>query len=172
MHSFRNVSWWYQEPWHRRIRLNFSLTTLNDLQYRFPVELFGPVRNLPSFNINLPLPTLTVEEVTKTLKCIDSSKGPAPDKLPPELIQRCAEAFGPPVCRIFNMSLSEVVFPDAWKLSAVTPVYKTSNFHDVRNCRPISILSCLAKTLELLVHDRMYSAAKPIISQNQHFFEE
>lgn len=128
------------------------------------------IETLPSFNIHLPLPTLTVEEVTKTLKCIDSSKGPGPDKLPPALIQRCAESFGPPVCRIFNMSLSEAVFPEAWKLSAVTPINKAGNSHDVRNYRPISILSCLAKTLELLVHNRMYSAAKPIISQNQHGF--
>ena len=42
--------------------------------------------------------------------------------------------------------------------------------HNVTNYRPISVLCCLAKTLELLIHDKFYGAAKPIISQRQHGF--
>lgn len=128
------------------------------------------VNSLPSYNINFPRPTFSIEEVSGALSSLDPSKGPGPDKLPPAFIKKCASALGPPVCLLFNMSLGQGVFPDVWKLSAVTPVHKTGSIHNVENYRPISILCCLAKVLELLIHDRMYSAAKPIISEYQHGF--
>lgn len=126
--------------------------------------------SLPSYDIYLPRPTFTSSEVISALRNIDPSKGPGPDTLPPVFIHRCAEVLGPPLCRIFNLSLFEGVFPDAWKISAVTPIHKSGDVHDVKNYRPISILCTLAKTLELLIHDKMYSAAKPVLSQYQHGF--
>ncbi|XP_055632548.1 uncharacterized protein LOC129773021 [Toxorhynchites rutilus septentrionalis] len=38
----------------------------------------------------------------------------------------------------------------------------------VVNYRGISILCCLGKVLETLVHHYLYNAAKPIVSENQH----
>lgn len=128
------------------------------------------LNSLPSYDIHFPCPTFAVADVTSALNSVDPSKGPGSDKLPPVFIRRCSEVLGPPVCWLFNLSLSEAVFPDVWKLSSVTPIHKAGNVHCVENYRPISILCCLAKTLELLIHDRMYSAAKPIISQYQHGF--
>lgn len=125
---------------------------------------------LPSFDIHFPCPTFSIADVTEALNAIDSSKGPGSDKLPPVFIKRCAEVLAIPVCRLFNLSLTEAIFPDAWKLSAITPIHKAGNLHKIENYRPISILCCLAKTFERLIHDRMYSAAKPLISQYQHGF--
>lgn len=135
-----------------------------------PLNSYELLTFLPSFDIQLPFPTFSEAEVSNALNSVDPSKGPGSDKLPPAFIQRCAQVLGLPVCILFNLSLSEGIFPDAWKVSAVTPIHKAGSTHDVQNYRPISILCCLAKTLELLIHERMYAAAKPIISHSQHGF--
>lgn len=57
-----------------------------------------------------------------------------------------------------------------WKLASITPVFKSGNARNVENYRPISILISLAKVLESLIHDKMYPAVKPIISDCQHGF--
>jgi hypothetical protein len=53
--------------------------------------------------------------------------------------------------------LDNGVFPDAWKIAKVTPVYKNKGAKDeVGNYRPISILSCISKVIERHVHDSLY----------------
>ncbi len=49
---------------------------------------------------------------------------------------------------IINTSISTGVFPHAWKNAHVIPLFKKSDFNDVNNFRPISILPVLSKILE------------------------
>ncbi|XP_065075018.1 uncharacterized protein LOC135698813 [Ochlerotatus camptorhynchus] len=50
------------------------------------------------------------------------------------------------------------------------PVHKSGSLNNVVNYRGISILCCLGKVLESLVHKVVLNAAKPIISEYQHGF--
>lgn len=125
---------------------------------------------IPSHNIDMPFPVLSEAEVLEALAAVDSSKGPGPDKLPPSFIKMCAGSLAHPVSLVFNRSLTNGQFPDVWKVAAITPIHKSGRRKDVQNYRPISILSCLPKVLEQLIHKRMYAAAVPIISEFQHGF--
>ena len=49
------------------------------------------------------------------------------------------------------------IFPDAFKIAAVTPVYKCDEKSKVTNYRPISVLSCLSKIIEKLIKVRLIS---------------
>ena len=53
----------------------------------------------------------------------------------------------------FNFS----IFPDALKIAAVTPVYKSDDKSKVTNYGPISVLPCLSKILEKLIKVRLVS---------------
>ena len=60
-----------------------------------------------------------------------------------------------PLCHVFNLSLSKGVFPSKLKLARTTPVFKSGDVADVGNYRPISVLPCLSKVLEKIVHTRI-----------------
>jgi hypothetical protein len=75
-----------------------------------------------------------------------------------------------PLCLIFNNAISTSVFPDKWKLSYVTPIFKAGNRNDVTNYGGIAILSAIAiaKLIELLIYKKMYKDLQRLISENQH----
>jgi hypothetical protein len=57
---------------------------------------------------------------------------------------------------VFNKSIVSGTFPCEWKISKVTPVYKTGPREDMNNYRQISVISIIAKTMEKLVHNQLY----------------
>ena len=74
------------------------------------------------------------------------------DELPPNLLKDVANEISKPLAFIINKSLSSGIVPDLWKISKVTPLYKSDSTSDFSNCRPISVLMCLSKVLEQVVH--------------------
>ena len=130
----------------------------------------GYLDSIPLYDLNLVCPNFTQMTIEVALNSVDPSKGAGPDDIPPVFIKQCSSVLAKPVSFIFNRSLSEGVFPDAWKLAAITPIHKSGCTLKTENYRPISILSCLPKVFEVLIHERMYAAAQPIISEFQHGF--
>jgi hypothetical protein len=57
---------------------------------------------------------------------------------------------------VFNKVLQAATFPKIWKEANVTPIHKTGNRQDVKNYRPVSLLSCVGKVLERLIFDKIY----------------
>ena len=58
---------------------------------------------------------------------------------------------------IFNLSLKQGKFINAFKVTKIIPIYKTGSRSDVNNYRPISLSPVLSKVLEIIVHNRLYS---------------
>ena len=58
-----------------------------------------------------------------------------------------------------NTSLvTGVVQPDTWKVAVVQPIYESSGtIRDPANFRPISLVPCLAKIVERIVHRQLYA---------------
>ncbi|XP_065093369.1 uncharacterized protein LOC135714035 [Ochlerotatus camptorhynchus] len=54
----------------------------------------------------------------------------------------------------------------------MVPIHKTGNLNRVENYRGISILCCLGKVFEKLVHQFLYNASRPLICEFQHGFVE
>jgi len=66
--------------------------------------------------------------------------------------------------------LDEGVFPAIWKISHITPILKSGDTSDVKNYRPISILSHLSKIFESLVLDSIMPFLNPVLIDEQHGF--
>jgi hypothetical protein len=49
------------------------------------------------------------------------------------------------------------VFPDRWKVSFVTPIFKKSRRNNVEDYRGVAMSSAIPKRFELLVYRRMYN---------------
>jgi hypothetical protein len=103
-----------------------------------------------------PLGTLqfTSVEVKSVLQDLVVSKGSGPD--------------GIPLYLLFNRSLATNVFPDRWKVSYVTPIFKKGMRNNVEDYLGVAILSAIPKRFELLVYRGMYKDLKNLMSINQH----
>jgi hypothetical protein len=71
---------------------------------------------------------------------------------------------------IGNRSLETCIFLDRWKLSVVTPIFKSGRRNDISNHRGIAILSAIAKLFELLVYRVMYEDLRDRLADCQHGF--
>jgi hypothetical protein len=90
------------------------------------------------------------------LQDLDVNKGSGPDGIPPIILKKCASA------------LATSVFPDRWKVSYVTPIFKKGRRNNVEDYRGMAILSAIPKGFELLVYRGMYNDLKNLMSINQH----
>jgi hypothetical protein len=63
-------------------------------------------------------------EVESVLYHLDVKKGSGSDGIPPIILKNCASAFAKPLSLLFNRSLATSVFPDRWKVSYATPIFK------------------------------------------------
>ena len=77
------------------------------------------------------------------------------NEIPEYLVKKCINYVKRPLAHIFNASLSSGTFPDRLKLAIVIPLHKKGQYHDIKNYRPISILSIFSKILEKLMYNRL-----------------
>lgn len=119
--------------------------------------------------------TLSIDEITKqevliSLNKLKPKRTLGPDGLPPYILKACAELLVNPLHYLFNLSLKNNCFPGVWKLAKIVPVPKKGANNDIKNHRPIAILSSPAKVFESVIYDRLFSHIKKYISEYQHGF--
>ena len=134
-----------------------SQTNLDTSNLSLPVYHDDPNQNtgaVPALNEI----QVTESQVLKMLNSLDENKSTGPDKLPTKLIKMVSILIVTPLTSLFNKSLSLGIFPKQWKEAQVTPIFKRNGSpSDLKQYRPISLLSCLSKVLEKLVFSAVYS---------------
>jgi hypothetical protein len=122
--------------------------------------------------INPRLTSLQVDHdmVRKLLVGLDANKALGPDKIPTKVLKECASEVAESLTYLFNKSLQLGLFPTPWKDANVCPVYKKGRKKDIRNYRPISLLSIVSKVLERCVYQRLIEVLGKDIHYLQHGF--
>lgn len=110
------------------------------------------------------------KDVHSILNSFDCNKMSSPDDIPMIFYVRLRDVLSLPLSIIFNKSLAEGVFPEIWKLSFISPIYKSGRKSDVTNYRPISIICASAKVLEKLIFQAVFQFVKSSINSCQHGF--
>ena len=117
-----------------------------------------PVPEFPNLSSNtLTELHLQTSEVKKVLQKLKPNKSHGPDSISPRVLKECADQLATPLCTLFNLSLCNGIFPEHWKKAMVTAIYKKGNKHIPSNYRPISLLSCIGKTMEKCVFIHLYN---------------
>ena len=93
-------------------------------------------------------------------------KATGQDRISAKLV---APAISPSLTSLFNSSLSQGLFPAAWKEASVISVPKSGDRDSANNYCPISVIPILAKVLESIVHDQVYDYLK-ILKEEQAGF--
>ena len=101
---------------------------------------------------------------------ININKGPGPDGIPPSVLKSCSFVLSRPLHIIFNKSLASGIFPDFWKVSYLTPIFKSGNRADISNYRPICNLSSIPKLFEKMVAEYLKSKLNSSIMEEQFGF--
>ena len=92
------------------------------------------------------------------------------DGTPENLVKQCMHLIKRPLSHIYNLSLNSGVFPDTWKTAKVKPLHKKGDKYDMKNYRPLSIITVFAKLLERLMYNRLisFSYENKILSEAQN----
>jgi len=100
---------------------------------------------------------ITTFQVERKLRNLDTSKAAGSDRVPVQIYKAAASVLSGPLTHIYNMSIQSRIFPDAWKLSNVVPLPKSSK-PSIDKLRPISLLPVPSKVFEqLILHSDLYS---------------
>lgn len=113
---------------------------------------------------------LCQNEIEEALLNLDLNKSEGPDKIPPFLLRKCAIALAQPLTNIFNISLATGQFLKTWKISFLSPIFKSGSKQEVTNYRPICKLSAIPKLFEKVVYNKISSLIQEKISVFQHGF--
>ena len=101
--------------------------------------------------------TLNTQEIEDTIETLVTNKAVGEDLISHRVLKNIKRAISKPLCKLFNKSLRDCVFPDSWKSAIVMPLFKKGDSHLVSNYRPISLLSCVAKLMERVVYKHIYN---------------
>ena len=99
---------------------------------------------------------VAVSEVCNLICKLPNKKSSGFDSLDNTLLKAIGDCIEKALCKLFNMSICEGIFPDKMKKAEVVPLHKGKSRTLCTNYRPISLLITLSKSLEKIVHKRTY----------------
>ena len=98
----------------------------------------------------------TLAELEDAIKRLRNKKAPGKDGVTNEMIKHLGKTAKKKLLELFNQSWKTGIFPTAWKEATIIPVLKKGKNPKLKTSyRPISLLSCLGKTLERMVNKRL-----------------
>lgn len=113
---------------------------------------------------------VTVDMVMRALLALKPSFSPGPDGIPASVSINCRETLAPLLCFIFNLSISSCLFPTAWKMAWLFPVFKKGCRNNVNHYRGISLLNAGIKVFESILRHFLMFVYRSYVSPQQHGF--
>ena len=105
---------------------------------------------------NIEAFTTGTEEVYTLCKEINPMKSSGLDKIWAKICKDAFLVLVDQLVHLFNCSLLTSIFPKAWKIAKISPLFKGGDREDVGNYRPVSLLPLPGKLLEKIVHNNFY----------------
>ena len=104
-----------------------------------------------------PTPSMTSEFSIHELNCairqLKNKETPGKDDISNEMIRHLRSVAKQKLLDIYNHSWNTGTFPTSWKEAIIIPILKKEkDRHSKTSYRPISLLSCLGKTMERMVN--------------------
>ena len=95
------------------------------------------------------------------------STAPGEDGITYDIIRALAQVPGNPLLNLYNLSYINGVLPDGWTISIIYPVLKGL---EKDKFRPISLTSCLCKTFERMISNRLMFRIRDSLSNKLNGF--
>jgi hypothetical protein len=114
-------------------------------------------------------------ELDLAISKLKNKKSPGPDGVTNEMIKNLGSAAMKKLLEIMNISWTSGNIPQGWREATMVPILKAGNDSTSANSyRPISITSCLCKTMERIVNNRLkyYLEKEQLLSPQQAGFRQ
>ena len=100
---------------------------------------------------------LTMPELKKAIARMRARGAPGPDDIPPTFIKALGQTAQTILLQLFNTSFDSASIPQEWRNAIIIPLLKLGKApSSLSSYRPVSLTSCLVKTLERTIADRLY----------------
>ena len=110
----------------------------------------------------ITVPVITESQVLHAFKILKP--------IPTYICKGCKEYLVSPLTYLFNLCIQKNTFPKIWKITKITPVPKGDKTEDMKNHRPVALLSIPAKLMESTLYLNIFNQIKHRISSQQHGF--
>jgi len=130
--------------------------------------------HIPSKSIVNQFILTNEREIINQITKLKNDSSPGLDGITVNLLKENKSTLANPLKHIFNLSLSNAIIPDLFKLSIITPIFKKGETNLINNYRPISMISNIAKILEKIIKDRLvtFLETNNIIHKSQYGFQK
>ena len=126
--------------------INDNDNTFNDFQQ----YLDTPAETSLKFNC------ITENETMKAIDRLENKSSSGHDGISNKLLKLVKNELKKPLTLIINQMITTGIFPEAFKISKITPLYKKGDHSLLTNYRPISLLPTISKVFERIIYDQMY----------------
>ena len=99
---------------------------------------------------------ITTDYTMKVIDGLESKKSSGHDGISNTLLKVIKASISQSLTIIINQMLTTGIFPDAFKLLKVIPLYKKGDSSLLVNYRPISLFPTISKIFEKVIHDQLY----------------
>ena len=122
----------------------------------------------------LRLHHVSEQKVLKIIESLSNSRSLAIDELDNFSVKLAAEVIPRPLHHIITLSIMQEKFPSSWKFAKVLPLHKKLSTLEMKNYRPVAILSPLSKVLEKIIYEQLYEyfTANKIFHPNLHGYRK
>ena len=156
---------------------NFKDNSLLDIPRDRAAEVRNQVKHAASIATASQLMTadFTIQELQDACGRLRTKKSPGKDGITNEMIKNLGNYAQQKLLDVFNQSWNTGNFPAKWKEAILIPILKKGKDKNRKDSyRPISLLSCLSKTMERMVNKRLqiHLERNGLISQAQSGFRK
>ncbi len=116
--------------------------------------------------------TFTVEELDESLKSCNSNSAPGIDGLNNRFIKKFWNFFRVPLLDYANACVAKGKLTDNFRTALIRLIPKKGDTTQVKNWRPISLLSCFYKIISKAVNKRLDGVIDKLTSLNQKAYNE
>ena len=104
-------------------------------------------------NESLNTINFTKDDILNVIRKLDPSKDPSVhDQISIRMVQIYDKAICKPLQLVFSSYIESGIFPTEWKMTNLVPIHKQDDKQNVKNYRPVSLLSIFGKISERLIY--------------------
>ena len=115
---------------------------------------------------------IKVSEIKNCVDKLNLRKAAGPDNVSPFMIKRGGKFIIDALYLLFNKIYKSSIMPKIFKIAQIIPIPKEKNTRNIKEFRPISLISVVGKLLEKIITNRLkkYVEINNIIPEKQFGF--
>ena len=112
---------------------------------------------MPRTNEYLNTINFTEDDILSVIRKVDPDKPHRHDQISIRILQMWNRAICKSVYLISSSCIESGIFQTEWKMAIVVTIHKQDDKQNIKNYRPVSLLSIFGKIFRRLIYNKVYS---------------